>query len=683
MRDYGAVSPKFWTGGTGKSLRGDMEGQLVALYLMTSPHANMIGVYYCPIDYIAKETGLTVEGASKALERLSEKDFCTYDADEEWVFVHQFAAHQIGEALKADDKRVKGVANELSKLPNGRCAKAFRQRYAAPYFLDKSPIEAPSKEQQKPHRSQKQEQEQKQEQDSCAKPPGSAQPSGFAIPLNDGTDWPVPSALIAEWRGAFPAVDVEQELREMRVWSLAKPDRRKTSRGVNAFVVHWLQKAQDTPSRHRPAGESRQARDRVGGRRPRAWVVRRWSGTGRGRRERDYPHAGLAAAGGLLGDAVLDLGAEGARVGRARLPRSHGREAVRRSVWADGDCAYRRSNRRANRGYPRLLGAAMHGMIIPDDIDFSAWERETDAKRNVRSASEWVAELIERLRNPDQAPKVFLPWDKAREVFHFRPGEVTIWAGQNGHGKTGLVGQIKLSLMGQGHRVCGASFEMKPRTELEILIRMYCGMNPYSPEFQNEGGRDALEHLYREFGDWADGRLWMYDQQGTADPRNVLGMARYSAKELGCSHIFIDNLAKCVKGEDDFNGQKVFVDELTALARDNGVHVHLVHHTRKPANENHIPDKHDNKGSGSITDQADNVMIVWRNKAKEDEVKAGKKASPKLAEPDAYLLCRKQRNGDDEPTIGLWFDKDSKQFKGDPADPVMFFPNWPHRPTRT
>ncbi len=212
------------------------------------------------------------------------------------------------------------------------------------------------------------------------------------------------------------------------------------------------------------------------------------------------------------------------------------------------------------------------------------------------------------------------------------------------------------------------------------MIRMYCGTNPYSPEYQ-DAGVESLEQLFREFKDWATGRLWMYDQQGTADAANVLGMARYAAKELGCGQIFIDNLAKVVKGEDDFNGQKNFVDELTALARDNAVHVHLVHHLKKPANEYAIPDKHDTKGSGSITDQPDNLMLIWRNKAKEDAVKAGNRTSPKLVEPDAYVMCRKQRNGDDEPTIGLWFDRDSKQFKGEATDPLMFFPNFPHRPT--
>jgi twinkle protein len=320
-------------------------------------------------------------------------------------------------------------------------------------------------------------------------------------------------------------------------------------------------------------------------------------------------------------------------------------------------------------------------MMIPDDMDFALWERETEAKRNVKSAADWVDALIHKLHNPDRTPKICLPWEKTRKLFNFRPGEVTIWSGQNGHGKTGLVSQVELSLLGQEQKVSMASFEMMPTTLMELMARMYVGTNPYSPEYQDGDGVEALAEIYAEFRDWLRGRLWIYNQQGTVETRNVLGMARFSAKELGCQHIVIDNLAKCVADEDDFNGQKRFVDELTALARDNKVHVHLVHHTRKPANESHIPDKHDNKGSGAITDQVDNVMIVWRNKPKEDDVKAKGDRSNKATEPDAYLLCRKQRNGDDEPTIQLWFDRDSKQFKGDPGDELMFFPNWPHRRT--
>lgn len=319
--------------------------------------------------------------------------------------------------------------------------------------------------------------------------------------------------------------------------------------------------------------------------------------------------------------------------------------------------------------------------ILTDDIDFRLYERETDAAAKVKPASVWMAELIERIRNPDRTKKVFLPWEKAKDVFNFRPGEVTLWAGQNGHGKTQVVSQVALSLMGQGEKVVVASFEMKPATTLQRFARMYAGENPFSPAFQSEEGVSAVVDLYREFGEWSDGRLWLYDQTGTVDAGRVIGMARYCAKELGVTHVVIDSLMKCVQGEDDYNGQKTFVDDLTALARDNQIHVHLIHHTRKPQNENHVPDKYDNKGSGAITDLVDNVMMVWRNKGKEDAFKVNGAMSNKRTEPDASILCRKQRNGEDEPTISLWFDRESQQYKGTQDDALMAFYNWPHRPS--
>ena len=74
---------------------------------------------------------------------------------------------------------------------------------------------------------------------------------------------------------------------------------------------------------------------------------------------------------------------------------------------------------------------------------------------------------------------------------------------------------------------------------------------------------------------------------------------------------------KCVSGEDDYNAQKNFVDALCSVARDLNIHIHLVHHIRKLSSEAQLPDKTDVKGSGSITDQVDNLLMVWRNKAKE------------------------------------------------------------------
>jgi hypothetical protein len=65
------------------------------------------------------------------------------------------------------------------------------------------------------------------------------------LPVVGGEEYPVTDAQVAEWRIAFPAVDVPQKLRAMRQWLLANPNRRKTPRGVLRFVVAWLERDQN------------------------------------------------------------------------------------------------------------------------------------------------------------------------------------------------------------------------------------------------------------------------------------------------------------------------------------------------------------------------------------------------------------------------------------------------------
>jgi hypothetical protein len=157
MRDYAPISPKFWTGKTGKQLRGNVEGQLVALYLMTSPHANMIGIYHCPIMYIAYETGLTLEGASKGLQSLIESGFCHFDSENDMVFVVNMARHQVGDELNPKDNRHKAVLKELSKVSSNYLLCEFSKTYNDCFHLGMnqldckeskplaSPLQAPSK----------------------------------------------------------------------------------------------------------------------------------------------------------------------------------------------------------------------------------------------------------------------------------------------------------------------------------------------------------------------------------------------------------------------------------------------------------------------------------------------------------------------------------------------------------
>lgn len=171
MREYGIVSPQFWIGATGKKIRGDSNAQMIALYLMTSPHSHMTGVFHCPVLYMSYETGVPLEGASKGLQRLIEVGFCEYDEPSETVFVIKMAAYQIGDSLKHGDNRIVGLKKELAKMPETPMKSRFIEIYNEPFCLEmevKNPIffEAPLK----PLRSQEQEQEQDQDQENTHTP---------------------------------------------------------------------------------------------------------------------------------------------------------------------------------------------------------------------------------------------------------------------------------------------------------------------------------------------------------------------------------------------------------------------------------------------------------------------------------------------------------------------------------
>jgi hypothetical protein len=168
MRDYAKVLPTFWTGETGKAIRrGCPEGVIVALYLMTSPHSNMLGLYYQPLPYIAHETGLSFEGASKGLERCIEAGFCAYDEASEMVWVHEMAAFQVGSELSPKDNRCAGLQKDYDNLPNNPFLRAFFDRYRACFHL-KTPRGSEGASEGLP--SQEQEQEQEKEHGSGPKP---------------------------------------------------------------------------------------------------------------------------------------------------------------------------------------------------------------------------------------------------------------------------------------------------------------------------------------------------------------------------------------------------------------------------------------------------------------------------------------------------------------------------------
>ena len=95
-----------------------------------------------------------------------------------------------------------------------------------------------------------------QEEDStsvCTEPQA---PPVLTMLLNTGEEFPFTQDFIDQMQAAYPAVDVLQEMRAMKAWCLSNPKKRKTSRGIKAFVNSWLSREQDRGwSRQQNAGK--------------------------------------------------------------------------------------------------------------------------------------------------------------------------------------------------------------------------------------------------------------------------------------------------------------------------------------------------------------------------------------------------------------------------------------------
>ena len=91
--------------------------------------------------------------------------------------------------------------------------------------------------------------------DTCSEPskkPMASKPDGtdsehafIDIPTNTGEPYYVSVEEVAEYKSLYPAVDVEQELRNMKGWSLSNASKRKTRKGMKRFINSWLAREQD------------------------------------------------------------------------------------------------------------------------------------------------------------------------------------------------------------------------------------------------------------------------------------------------------------------------------------------------------------------------------------------------------------------------------------------------------
>lgn len=254
-----------------------------------------------------------------------------------------------------------------------------------------------------------------------------------------------------------------------------------------------------------------------------------------------------------------------------------------------------------------------------------------------------------------------LPYGKLRDQLHFRPAEVTLWSGPSGSGKSQILSDGIVDFVRQGSRVCLCSLEMKGAMTLKRMAKQVTAIDRPT----DRAIRDAL--------DWLDGGLLLWERVGKAGVDALLEVFDYARAKYGCDQFVIDSLMRLGIAGDDYNGQEKAMYRLVDWAIANAVHVHLVAHSRKGDKDRGAPETEDVKGAMEIGANASNILTVWRNRRQEELVQAAKTEDAlkeALERPGVILNVAKQRNGDFEGKVGLWFDQATYRYRPTPDAPV-------------
>jgi twinkle protein len=258
-----------------------------------------------------------------------------------------------------------------------------------------------------------------------------------------------------------------------------------------------------------------------------------------------------------------------------------------------------------------------------------------------------------------------LPWRKVGDQLLFRPGELTLWQGATGAGKSQTVSHAIIAMGEQRARICIASLEMAPRQLIRRMVKQ-------------AGNVDRpTERYIREIVDWLDGWLWLFGIVGKTGVGRIIEVFEYARARYGCDVFVIDSLMRLGVGSEDYEGQEKVVFELVSWAVAKGVHVHLVAHSRKSdrAASHAVPEAEDVKGPSEIASNAANIIGIWRNRKLEDEIRiatadaergdaaAQLKLQELIQKPPVIVNVAKQRNGDWEGKFGLWFNPQTYQYR--------------------
>lgn len=206
-----------------------------------------------------------------------------------------------------------------------------------------------------------------------------------------------------------------------------------------------------------------------------------------------------------------------------------------------------------------------------------------------------------------------------RAVGGFSGGELSVWTGKRGEGKSTLLSQMIPEAVAKGKRVCVYSGEMPAAMFKDCLYQQIAGKSNIYRQADQATGKELYfvsEAARKKIDKWLDRRVFITDIRtaNAHDEDNILSLFEYAHRRWHCGMFLVDNIMTAELKDEarlgQWRAQSVFASRLVAFAQRFDVHVHLVAHPRKTRDGNFEAD--DVAGTADITNRASNVFLVDR-----------------------------------------------------------------------
>ena len=260
-REFGIIHIRFWDWCIEEEVSD--HSRIVGAYILTCRHGNSLGCFRMPPSYAAADLGWSTDKVKRAYQELSEKGFLMLCEVTQFVFMpnylkfnpiknesHGKGTIKIAKTISKKFSYVPELIRVLTlygdKIPQSLTTEFTQSSTQCDTQCD-TPCATPCDDKEK----EKETGTETDKTDSCSGLQVTHEPAMSILLIRKDGEFDIFLEDINEWIETFPAVDVVQELKKIRLWNKNNPTRRKTAKGVRNHIASWLGKEQDKGGQRR------------------------------------------------------------------------------------------------------------------------------------------------------------------------------------------------------------------------------------------------------------------------------------------------------------------------------------------------------------------------------------------------------------------------------------------------